>query len=626
MNSKYRSWRWFAALVVLGLLVAACGGSGDPTTTTAGDGTTTTADPGDGSTTTTTGTPSNPGLEGCADDPNNCNSGPRADGGDVIYLIDQVWDGWNINRVDVNSVYAVQAMEGMNVILGQYLPDGSWHWNTEDVLASEPTYENDVITYELQEKVVWTNPDGSTTPVSVDDFILQWKFLSGNPEHCLVGELDPETGLPAEGAEGCFPASTARFEDVVDITAEGQTVMVQFPEGYPYAEWHALYGGLYYPAHIAEGQGFDLATPDGVAGASTYFNTTVPDWSGGPYLFEDATVGERVVMVPNPTYYGTDDVATLDTVTKEVIEDRGSWIPALSNRDIHGASPASFDADLLQQLDGLSDVTYSIGSGGAVWEHVDMNMETLADPALRKAIFTAIDRTDARERIYGDIEPQFRNNHIFPLNDPNYFEDFIEGTGYGSGDIAAATAILEEAGYTGMDGGAGALTAPDGTTVPDVRFGFSAANTNRGTFVELTQAYLADIGINVVPVPAPALGALLVSPDWDMVIFGWSGSPLFTSSADQFWNSASGSNFGGLTNAELDTIVQDMLVAETLDEAAVLANQAVQIVMDEAYSLTLWDTMNLTFMGTELANARDNHFDSTRAYHNVGQWGLFAAN
>src|SRR5690606_3175916 len=130
------------------------------------------------------------------------------------------------------------------------------------------------------------------------------------------------------------------------------------------------------------------------------------------------------------------------------------------------------------------------------------------------------------------------------------------------------------------------------TTVPDVRFGWASANTNRGTFVQLTQNYLAEIGINVVPTPAENLGALLVSPDWDMVIFGWSGSPLFTSSANQFYNSASGSNFGGINNAELDEIVQAMLVAETLEEAAELANQAVQIVMDEAFSLTLWDTMN----------------------------------
>lgn len=622
MNSKYRSWRWIAAVAVLGLLVAACGGDGGTTTTAAPGQTTTTAGGGEGSTTTAPQQGS-PGLETCADDPLNCNSAPRAEGGDVVYLIDQPWDGWNTNRVEANSVYAVQALEGINLVIGQYMPDGNWVWNM-DVLASEPTYENNIITYELKEGVVWSNADGSTTPVSVDDFILQWKFTSGNPDHCLVGERDPDTGAPAEGALGCFPASTARSQDIVDITADGNKVMIQFPEGYPYAEWFAFLGGLAYPAHIAREQGFDIDTPEGVAEASTWFNANVPTWSGGPYMIENATLGERVVMVPNPNYGGSDQ-ATLDTVTKEVIADRGSWIPALTNRDLHGASPASFDADLLQQLQGMDDVTYSIGSGGAVWEHVDMNMTTLADPALRKAIFTAIDRADARTRIYGDIEPTFRQNPIFPANDPNYFEDLLP-EGYGSGDVDAARAILEEAGYTGMDGGPGALTAPDGTTVPDVRFGWASANTNRGTFVELTQNYLAEIGINVVPTPADNLGALLVSPDWDMVIFGWSGSPLFTSSANQFYNSESGSNFGGLNHPEVDELVSAMLVAETLDEAADLANQAVAIVFDEAYTLTLWDTMNLTFMGRELVNARDNHFDSTRAYHNVGSWGLAAAN
>src|SRR5690606_22742738 len=108
---------------------------------------------------------------------------------------------------------------------------------------------------------------------------------------------------------------------------------------------------------------------------------------------------------------------------------------------------------------------------------------------------------------------------------------------------------------------------------------------------------------------------------WDMVIFGWSGSPLFTSSANQFYNSESGSNFGGLNNPEVDELVSAMLVAETLDEAADLANQAVAIVFDEAFTLTLWDTMNLTFMGRELLGTSDHHFDPTRTYLMVSSWG-----
>lgn len=622
MKSKNRSWRWLAAVVVLGLLVAACGGSsGDTTSTTAGGQTTTTS--GDGGTTTTQ-VAANPGLEGCSTDPLNCNSGPRQDGGDVIYLINQTWDGWNLNRVEGNSVYTVQALEGMQVVIGQYMPDGNWVWNM-DVLASEPTFENGVITYELKDGVVWSNADGSTTPVSLDDFILQWKFLSGKPEHCNQGETD-DAGNPVEGSIGCFPASTARYEDVVDVTGDGNKVMFHFPEGYKYAEWHAFFGGLYYPAHIAREQGFDIDTPEGVAQASDWFNKNVPTWSGGPYIIENATLAERVVMVPNPNWYGSEK-PTLDTVTKEMISDNQSWLPALANREINGGSPASFTPDHIQQLQGMNDVYWGLGSGGAVWEHVDVNLTTLSDPALRKAILTAIDRADARTRIFGDINPQYRNNPIFPMNDPNFYEDHVEKYGYGSGDVEAARQILADAGYTGYDGGAGALKDPDGSTVPAVRFGFLASNTNRARFAELTQSYLAEIGIQVELVAAENLGALLVSPDWDLVIFGWSGSPLFTSSANQFYNSASGSNFGHLSNEQVDELVQAVLEAETLEEAADLVNQAMAIVLgEEAYTLPLWDTMNLTFVGTELVNIRDNHFDSTRAYYNLAQWGLAAAN
>ncbi|NIW74638.1 MAG: hypothetical protein GWN08_05130, partial [Gemmatimonadetes bacterium] len=42
-------------------------------------------------------------------------------------------------------------------------------------------------------------------------------------------------------------------------------------------------------------------------------------------------------------------------------------------------------------------------SRGAVWEHVDMNMDSLDDVALRQAIFMTIDTGDAHERIWGPL-------------------------------------------------------------------------------------------------------------------------------------------------------------------------------------------------------------------------------
>lgn len=626
MEMKYRSWRWFAVLAVLALVVAACSPDDAATTTTAAPGPTTTGDP--GATTTTPMTPieADPGLDNCGTAPTTCNAGERIEGGDVVFVINQEWNGWNHWRPEGGSVYTFQALEGMQATIGQFAPDGEWTWNM-DTLAEEPEVlsENPLtVQYTFSDDAVWHNGDGTTTPITADDVLLAWYHNSGKPEHCSGEDVEDDEG-EVRFASDCAPRATQRTEDVVSMEPSngGKTVTITFPEDYAYPEVFAFLGGLWYPAHIAAANGHDWTTPEGMGTASIFFQETVPYWSAGPYLIENATLNERVVMVPNPDWYGETPV-TLDTVTKDLVSEAGSWLPALVNRDIHGGSPASFPVDLITQLEGTAGVYHAVGSGGAVWDHVDMNMDhpALGDPVLRKAIFTALDREDARQRIFGGIiEPPFRNNHIFPQSNLVYYEDKIAGTGYGSGDVADATALLEAAGYTGMDGGPGALTTPDGTAVGPLRFSWVSGNTNRENFVLLSQDYLGAIGIEVTPFPSENLGATLGGQEYDMVIFGWSGSPLFTAAPAQFWASDSGSNFGKMVNAEIDALVADVQNQVDIADSAALANQAVELVMEEAYVLPLWDTTNLMFVGEELANIRDNHFNSLRSYYNLAEWG-----
>jgi peptide/nickel transport system substrate-binding protein len=196
--------------------------------------------------------------------------------------------------------------------------------------------------------------------------------------------------------------------------------------------------------------------------------------------------------------------------------------------------------------------------------------------------------------------------------------------GYGTGDVAAARAILAAAGYSGMDGGAGALRAPDGSVVPDLRFSFLAANQNRAIFVELSQGYLAEIGVRVAPSPTDALGTTLVGGDYDLVVFGWSGSPLFTTAPQQFWKSDSGSNFGKFANDEVDDLVVKAANQVDASLSVEFVHRAALIVLQEAYVFPMWDTLNFTFVSDRLANVRDNNFSSTRAQYNLQDWGILA--
>jgi peptide/nickel transport system substrate-binding protein len=546
-----------------------------------------------------------PGLDGCEDRPLTCNEGEREDGGEIVWMINQGHDAvYNHHRPEGGSVYLFQMLEGIMPSTGQFLPDGEWEWNL-DLFEEEPEIVNEdpqTMVYRIRDEAQWN--DG--TPIDVDDFRWIWYHNSGNEDHCV----------------GCNPRATSGWDEVASIEGEddGKTVTITLNDGIADPEWFARYE-LTYPAHAS---GEDIETPEGMGASSEYFLNTVPDWTAGPYLVESWTADESVVMVPNDNWYGSEQ-PTLDTLSKVIISDQGSWLPAMQNREIDGASPASFFVDLIGELDALPGVYHGTGSAGAVWDHVDINMDSITDVALRQAIFTAIDTEDAISRIFGGIvDPPQRLNHIFDQGSP-YFEDKLTDTGYGTGDVDAALAILEDAGYT-LDGDT--LMDPDGNAVPPLRFAWLDGNENRATFVELSQSYLADIGIEIEPqaTPGDQLGTVLEGQDFDLVIFGWSGSPLFTSSPHQFYNSESGSNFGKLTNDELDTLTEEVRNQIDIADSAVLANQAVEIVMDEAYSLPLWDTLNLMFVSDEFANIRDNHNSSLRSLYNLEAWGVLAVN
>jgi peptide/nickel transport system substrate-binding protein len=254
---------------------------------------------------------------------------------------------------------------------------------------------------------------------------------------------------------------------------------------------------------------------------------------------------------------------------------------------------------------------------------VDVNVAAVPDLALRRAILTAIDRDGARQHIHGDLLPPLRDHLIFPRLSP-FFTDRLTATGFGSGDVAAARAILAQAGYTGYE--AGTLTAPDGTVVPALRFVHLATNANRAAFVELARTDLAALGLTVAPTPTTAidLGAVLSDGQFDLVIFGWGGGPLFTPRPSQFFRSDSGANFTRLADADIDRLVD--LIPQQLDiaDAAALTDQVVDRVLAEAAMLPLWDTLGFMFANDRVVNARDNLQTGLRAFSDPVAWGFRA--
>ncbi len=650
MRRMSQGVRWFALLSVLALVVAACSGGGS--SDTSGPGTTI---PGSESTTTATGGPSgpgtSPGLADCAENPLTCNSGERIDGGEVNMIVTFDWNGWNHNRSASGSVALIQALNGISATFGEFMPDASWEWNSDYLVGEPEILSTDPLSirYTISDDAVWHDSvTGDTFPVTVDDIIWGWyqnSGLDGCYDHgdgaeedirCPMDEgyvEDPDLVIHCQANSefplGCDPRSTLTYEDIVSIEATdqvGKTFVVNFRDGYYSPEWYSLFGGTVgaatYPTFVAERLGFDWKNdPEQMAAASTWFEHNFPYWSAGPYYIERGVLPTAVVMVPNPDWWG-EVKPTLDVLAKTVNANRADWVVAVRNGDFDGGWDSTVSPDLIAQLEAEEGIHYAIGSGGAVWGHIDFNMDRVPDVELRRALFTVIDVDEVIELVYGELNPPRRNNLFHASADQTRYVDTIGDSGIGSGDVQRARQILADAGYTGMDGGAGALRDPNGNPVGDLVFGFTATADDRRQQVELTQAYAAEIGISIVPFPAPNLGQMLGEGDWDLVVFGWSGAPTFTTSPGQLYSCESGSNFGGMCNEEVDRLAAEIATATDLEQAAEWASEVSRIVIqEEVFTLPLNEAVGVAFFRDTLVNLRDNHFSSFRGFYNQQAWG-----
>lgn len=568
-----------AAAVALTLAAGACSGGGE-----------------DGSATGV-------GFEDCQTEPTTCNSGPRQEGGDLVWAVDGKWEAWGQADIYGSSLASSIVNQPLRPSVFTFDQEGQIHFNDgiyaegPELLAEAPL----TVAYHLKEEATW----GEGTPIGIDDFIWHWKATSTDEAQCAE----------------CAPASSYGSNVASIEEGEGNTVVVTYKDGYLDAEWYAA-GVITHPAHIAEARGYPDWRTDPVEMAASVkdFSENPPlDYSAGPFRMVEGVLGDYAKYVPNTEWTGSLQ-STLDSLTLKYIEGADAMATELRQGTIHGAAPSSFDPEILDRLAGEENIKFSVAPQSG-WSHIDANLDNpfLSDKALRQAIFTALDADEINARAYGtaysDVDTM--QNVLFRPGS-EYFTDQIGDSGLGSGDIEAARTLLEEAGYT-WEGES--LLTPEGEAVTlRYRTGIEG-NAFTPIIQDLVITYLNEIGIdvNADPIPAGQLSSVLDAKDWDLIQFSWIETPLFASSAADYWGEG---NHTGFQNDEVDDIVEQLATTFDRDEAAELNNRAAQISLDEAVQLPLAWTPALVMVDKDVVNVRDNWATTMRVFYNVGDWGF----
>jgi len=544
----------------------------------------------------------------CDKSPLTCNTGTAVKGGTYSYTIEKDISDWNLLTSAGNTFDTSEALDSVYPYAFIPLPNLAFGLVSDYFTSVTQTSTSpQTIVYKINPKAVWN--DG--TPFSAADLILTWRLQD---DRLCGGSTKPED---PKSPTFCDPASSAGYNQIKTLTASdgGKTATLVFEK--PFSDWKSLFGPIM-PAHIGDKHGSET-TKAGLSAITTYFSTTVPNWSAGPYIITKFQKNTAVTEVPNTKWWGGG--ANFDTLVFRIITDATQEVPALKNGEVNAINPQP-EVDLVKSTQQLKGIIYHIGAG-LIWEHFDLNLKNTAlkDPVVRQAMFTALNREALIKRTVGQFDPNVKtmDNHMFVPGQPGYQANLPAGQG--SGDAKSAASMLTGAGYK-LSGGK--LTMKDGTAFPTLTARYTVGNTIRLNELEELKRDVAKIGINIdIKSTSDLGGSLSHKPglDYDIIVFAWQQTPAAFQGAQQTWLSTSGSNYGSYKNAQVDALLNS--AAGETDDAKARAelNQADKILSADAYVMPLYQKPTFLAFGDNAVNIRDNATQAGPPY-NVAQWGF----
>ncbi len=508
-------------------------------------------------------------------------------GGTITYAADQEPTGFNQLTSKDSGTSVVNVMQGVLPAPFKTHPDFTVQLDKDFMVSVEAIKEDpQTIEYKIRPEAKWS--DG--VDISAKDFELLWKAENGTNKKFDV-------------------AGTTGYEDIESVTGSDndKTVTVVFKN--KFADYKSLFGGML-PAHY-------LATlPGGIEAAwNTGLDKGFP-LSGGPFKIGDYKPTNSLTLVRNDAYFGPK--ANLDSVVFRFLTESTTQPDALKNGEVQLIYPQP-QLDLVTTVKQIPGVT-SQTEFGLSFEHLDFNFKTpgLEDPAVRKAIATGLDRDSMLKRTVGQFSDKVQplGNRIY-VNNQKEYEDHAGD--YGKGDVAAATKLLEDAGYAkGADG----IYAKGGKKL-SFRFTTTSGNALRETQGELFKTQMKAMGVDIRIDNSKAavyFGERLPKGNYDIADFAWVSTP-FATSNKSIYSTGSGQNYGKYSNTEVDKAFTE--ANNILDDSkrAEAFNAIDKQLWDDMVTVPLYQKPTFIAYSDKYVNIGDNA-SSEGPFWNVGQWGL----
>lgn len=307
----------------------------------------------------------------------------------------------------------------------------------------------------------------------------------------------------------------------------------------------------------------------------------------GPFKWANRVAGDHIQLKANPDYYGT--VAQIDSVIFKYIPDLTVLYTQFKTGDIDVTAMQGISPDHYEEAKGLADRTVVILPVATV-ESLALNMERpqFNDPAVRKALYMAIDKkTIIDELYYGLVLP----TETYMPQQSAYYNPSLPKQTF---NVEQANKILDQAGWKP---GAGGIREKDG-----VRLSFTNSTTAGNQIREQAQQFIqqtwqaigVEMKISNLP-PAVMWGEYWMQSKFDSVVVGIN----FLTGADpdtrDYFGSASitakgggGQNTMQYSNPKVDELLSQGASIQDVERRKVVYLQVQEIIRDDLPILPLF--------------------------------------
>ena len=286
-------------------------------------------------------------LAACGEKSNNTGSGAAASGAAAPNSTGATplkefisFESGNRELESWNMLYTQKA-EDANVVTNLWdgLLSFDRYGKVVPAIASSWEHNEDatVWTFHLRDDVDWVDCNGEVKAhLTSKDFLVGFEWVM----NAIKNEAN-NTSMPNDTIVGAYEyyeltkeagdaAADMTYEDMlaagVGIEApDDYTLVFTCPSACPYFDTVAAYNSFYpvAPALIEE---------LGVDGFRSCDNTTM--WYNGPYVVEEYIQGNTKSYIPNPSYYGANDVSRFERFTVTMLSDMGIGYQLYQNREL----------------------------------------------------------------------------------------------------------------------------------------------------------------------------------------------------------------------------------------------------------------------------------------------------